>query len=612
MRTKLLSAGSASALAIAAALTAFAPAAQAQDSVAQSRADALAKTSVYRVGYPVEVSIESGVGLGDKAVAANTDVAKHYSMGRLAWELAYVMPDSKTVYAGDDGTNRGMFRFVADKEADLSSGELFAAKLTQTTEAGAPDGKFTIEWLSLGKASDADIDAAISKGISFSDMFETADVTEDACADGFTAVEGEAGPECLKLKTENSLGMSANEIEKVASRIETLRYAAMKGATTEFRKFEGITFDQSRSKLYLSISEVGKAMAGKPKLKGVSDDINVAANKCGAVYQLSVNDSFVTTDMEVLVAGGPYDKNATVNECDINNIASPDNVVMGPTNDILFIGEDTDSHQNDVVWAYNLNDKSLTRVFTTPYGSETTSPFYYKNISDKFDYMVAVVQHPYGESDEDMAMSPADTRAYAGYVVFPKKIKADDKVSFTPLPFAATDAQKREAVFTDTMDVNGKAVSTSGYQVLFRSGDMIGDTVWGQAIDMDGNPMPAYSRQDLPEGVSTSPDHTSLLKTKDGELFTITQFEEGTGTMYISSLDIDNVSGDLVVTASKPVDLSAAYGGYTFCAGMPTPWGSHLGGEEYPTDARNFEANNGVDKYFDPYLEYFGFNPQAL
>ncbi len=463
MKRTLLSTSSASALAVAAAFCVTVSAAQAQDPVAQSREDALAKTSVYRVGYPVEVAIESGTGLGDQAFAANAKASKHYSMGRLAWELAYVMPDSKTVYAGDDGTNRGMFHFVADTAEDLTSGELFAAKLKQKSEAGAPNGTFDIEWISLGHASDDEIDAAISKGIQFSDIFETADVTDGSCADGFTAVEGEAGPECLKLKTENSLGMSANEIETVASRIETLRYAAMKGATTEFRKFEGITFDKSRSKLYMSISEVGKGMSGKPTLKDVSDDINVAANKCGAVYQLSVDDNMVTTDMEVLVAGGPYDSNATVNACDINNIASPDNVVMGPTNDILFIGEDTDLHQNDVVWAYNLADKSLTRVFTTPYGSETTSPFYYSNISDDYDYMMTVVQHPYGESDQDMAMSPADTRAYIGYVIFPKKIKADDEIAFAPLPVATTDEQKREAAFTPAMTVNGDIVPLSGY-----------------------------------------------------------------------------------------------------------------------------------------------------
>lgn len=34
------------------------------------------------------------------------------------------MPDNKTVYITDDGTNVGFFKFVADKPKDLSSGGL--------------------------------------------------------------------------------------------------------------------------------------------------------------------------------------------------------------------------------------------------------------------------------------------------------------------------------------------------------------------------------------------------------------------------------------------------------------------------------------------------------
>jgi secreted PhoX family phosphatase len=65
----------------------------------------------------------------------------------------------------------------------------------------------------------------------------------------------------------------------------------------------------------------------------------------------------------------------------------------------------------------------------------------------------------------------------------------------------------------------------------------------------------------------------------------------------------------LAAVDTKPVNLSATYGGYTFCAGMPTPWGTHLGGEEYPTDANAYEKAKGVMAYFDPYLEFFGFKP---
>jgi hypothetical protein len=82
----------------------------------------------------------------------------------------------------------------------------------------------------------------------------------------------------------------------------------------------------------------------------------------------------------------------------------------------LIIGEDTGSgHQNDVVWAYSLESGELTRIQTTPYGSETTSPYFYPNING-FGYLASVIQHPYGESDQKQLKDASEARAYAGYV----------------------------------------------------------------------------------------------------------------------------------------------------------------------------------------------------
>ena len=384
---------------------------------AASRAAALAKTSPYRVGYPVEVKI-TGDSLGTGAFAANTEATKHYAMGRIAWELAYVMPNNKTVYAGDDSTNKGMFRFVADTAGNLSSGTLYIAKLTQTnaksttTEGG---GEFDISWISLGSASNAEIDGYIKRGIKFADMFDyqaPAAGNATACNTGYTASYANNVYECLKLKTTNTLGMTEAEIKTAASRLEALRYGAMLGGTAEFRKFEGVTFDPKRSKLYIAMSAIGSGMSSSPTLPGVSDDILVKANVCGGVYQLDVDSNYVTTRMKPLVMGIPktytdrpiqtsISNAATVTQqtCDDAGIALPDNVSMGPTNDILIIGEDaTTEHQNDFLWAYNLNTGTLTRIASVPYGAEVTSPMYYRNING-WDYMTMVVQHPYDESD---------------------------------------------------------------------------------------------------------------------------------------------------------------------------------------------------------------------
>jgi hypothetical protein len=82
----------------------------------------------------------------------------------------------------------------------------------------------------------------------------------------------------------------------------------------------------------------------------------------------------------------------------------------------LIIGEDSgDGHQNDMIWSLNIVTGALTRIQTTPYGSETTSPYFYPNINGHA-YIMSVIQHPYGESDSDKLVDPSGERAYTGYL----------------------------------------------------------------------------------------------------------------------------------------------------------------------------------------------------
>ncbi len=54
-------------------------------------------------------------------------------------------------------------------------------------------------------------------------------------------------------------------------------------------------------------------------------------------------------------------------------------------------------------------------MLSTPYGAETTSLYWYPEVMGH-GYLMAVVQHPYGESDEDKLTDAADARAYVGYI----------------------------------------------------------------------------------------------------------------------------------------------------------------------------------------------------
>ncbi len=66
-----------------------------------------------------------------------------------------------------------------------------------------------------------------------------------------------------------------------------------------------------------------------------------------------------------------------------------------------------------MVWSYNLDSDMLTRIQTTPYGAETTSVYVYPDV-DGHAYIMSVIQHPYGESDEDKLQSSDQSQAYLG------------------------------------------------------------------------------------------------------------------------------------------------------------------------------------------------------
>jgi len=357
------------------------------------------KTNAYYYGFIPEVKVENG----------NYSYTKHFSMGRAAWELAYVMPDQKTAYLTDDGTNVGFYMYIADSAQDLSAGTLYGAKWNQTADSDK-GGEATITWIKLGHATDAEIKAIVATQPKFSDIFDTADYNtttnpETGCPSGFTHTFTEAGDECLNVKN-----------AKAAAFLETRRYTSYLGGTAEFRKEEGVTYNARDKKLYVAMSEVRRGMTDG---KG---HINVTENKCGAVYELDVasaNDSegnaiaseVVATTMKGIVAGSPAEYDATSPyagySCDKDGIASPDNVTFLEGSNILAIGEDTSAHPNDFVWAYDIKAGTLTRIASTPYGSETTSPFWHKDVNG-FGYLTLTTQHPFGEtssSDADYALS---------------------------------------------------------------------------------------------------------------------------------------------------------------------------------------------------------------
>lgn len=78
-------------------------------------------------------------------------------------------------------------------------------------------------------------------------------------------------------------------METPAAFFETRRFAAMLGATVEFSKWEGQTYDPKRNVIYIAMSDVRRGMEdlrleNKVSTKfdmGTTNDVRVQYNRCG-------------------------------------------------------------------------------------------------------------------------------------------------------------------------------------------------------------------------------------------------------------------------------------------------------------------------------------------
>jgi secreted PhoX family phosphatase len=335
-----------------------------------------------------------------KSVKPNgkTNVKKHYAMGRGTWEMAKVMSDAKTAFFGDDGTQVGLYMYVGDGEKELDSGTLYAAVWKQINEDGAKDGgQATLSWIKLGHASSEEV-WRWKENLTFDDIFESLAPKEfdPQKHEGFKAIKaGHSEVEYLKLKS----GM-----ERAAAFLETRRYAAYLGATTEFNKMEGVAFNKEDKKLYIAMSYIEKGMLKDERFS--KDDIRVAKNRCGGTYELALSDGihdrdgemiksdFVPTSMHVPTAllGEEIATDLFGNTCAVNKIANTDNLFYSSRARTLFIGEDSGAHVNNYVWAYNIDTKKLSRILSVPAGAEATGLQVVENLNGHA-YIMSNAQH---------------------------------------------------------------------------------------------------------------------------------------------------------------------------------------------------------------------------
>jgi len=279
----------------------------------------------YDYGYIVEIT---------NPTAAAPVPVKLFTLGRVAHENPVIMPDRKTVYLTDDGSNKGFYKFVADTAGDLTAGTLYAAKVQQDATRDSSRAGFNISWIELAHATNAEIESWI-------DTYDGID--ETSYVEGATSYISDA---------EVAQWAAGNAADNRVAFLETLKAAEAKGATVEFNKMEGININPAGAAsgavpfMYVAMADVTGAMADD------IGDIQVEANRCGIVYRMGLTADFDVIRMDPAVVGGPYNATATENQCATDSIAQPDNVAVLDDGRVL-IGEDTGRHVNNMLWIYN-------------------------------------------------------------------------------------------------------------------------------------------------------------------------------------------------------------------------------------------------------------------
>ena len=337
-----------------------------------------AKANPYHYGHLPEITVNAD-GTGT--------CTKHYCLGRISHELIQVMPDERTALMGDDATNGGLFMFVADKPRDLSSGSLYVAKWNQKTKESG--GSADLTWIKLGSATSDEI-----KGLA--DTLKAADILdvkkEDPSDPSYVQIPFNGKPNWVKF---------VDGQEKAAAFLETHRYAAVKGGSLGFTKMEGTSVNAKDKVAYSVMSYIRKEM------KNGSGGISVEGPFAGAIYALNmkggqkddtgaaIDSEWVPVDMAAvpeLVGEDLKEPDALGNLANPDKIGNPDNIKFSEKLRTLFIGEDSGTHVNNFLWAFNVDTKRLSRLLSTPSGAESTGLHAVDDVNG-FTYVMSNFQH---------------------------------------------------------------------------------------------------------------------------------------------------------------------------------------------------------------------------
>ena len=390
-----------------------------------------AKANPYHYGHLPEITVNpDGTG----------SVKKHYCMGRISHELIQVMPDNRTAIMGDDYTNGGFFMFVADKEKDLSAGTLYVAKYDAGYSIDPAAAATKLTWVKLGHATSAEIEA-LANSLVATDILDVVYATQNGSSDATPLTPASAVDSTYTLMycdgKANWVRLKPG-MEKAAAFLETHRYANLMGASMAFTKMEGTTVNIKDKIAYSALQNIQDSMVKDGK--GWTAGTNIALPKklsAGGVMAhnltggqkdtggAAINSEWVPTQTRALLVGEDISADALGNTSNPDKVGNPDNLKFSEKMRTLFIGEDSSSHVNNFLWAYNVDTKKLSRIMSIPAGGESTGLHAVDEING-WTYIMSNFQHA-GDWGTGASKTPADGLHSKVYTKLEPLIRANYK-----------------------------------------------------------------------------------------------------------------------------------------------------------------------------------------
>ena len=314
------------------------------------------------------------------------DIQKLYAMGRTGANGIGVMQNGFTVYmAGGKG---GLFRFI-DEIGGFKSGELSAAVITLRKSTGPsakiePGTIFDIEWVQLGVGDAATLTPYVdhSSTTKFSDLLSAKDAIGGSCPKGYKEAKVGERIECLQIKNADLAGL-----------LEPERTGALKGATMDIFRFSQIATRLDADSFYIGVVDITSGNIGMSKGKGTTF---IEKNICGCVFKVVMDKDYNAVSMEAVSCGDQIDaEDGKGLQCSTENIANPRALSYAHQFDQILVGEDSPYHQNNFVWAIDVETKRHVRIFHASRRGRITSLNWYQDVIGGNNYIGLTIRDPY-------------------------------------------------------------------------------------------------------------------------------------------------------------------------------------------------------------------------